>query len=244
MIKNKNIPQWQKSVFDNSVDKTSCVKTKPISTSMIKKIEKDFFDQNYHAIKIKDPELFKEYKKEFGIKNKSKITKKDNTKKINNKENINKIVVRDKADEKLLDTKIIEAKDLMDKNQSSSLNQTNSDDELKEYIEQKVNPSKNPVNFVFHGGSGSSKEDIREAIGYGVIKMNLDTDFHYAFNSGVRDYMINNMDYINSQIGNPDGDDIPNKKYYDPRVWLRKGEEAFKTRLTKAFEDLNNINTL
>ena len=75
MTKNKNIPQWQKSVFDNSVDKTSCVKTKPISTSMIKKIDKDFFDQNYHTIKIKNPRLFEEYKKEFGIKNKSKITK-------------------------------------------------------------------------------------------------------------------------------------------------------------------------
>ena len=140
MTKNKNIPQWQKSVFDNSVDKTSCVKTKPISTSMIKKIEKDFFDQNYHTIKIKDPELFKVYKKEFGIKNKSKITKNDinnNIKKIDDKENIKKIVVRDEADEKLLDTKIIEAKDLTDKNQSSSLNQTNSDDELKNYLEQK-----------------------------------------------------------------------------------------------------------
>ena len=114
----------------------------------------------------------------------------------------------------------------------------------QEYIEQKYNTTNNPVDFVFHGGSGSSKEDIREAIGYGVIKMNLDTDFQYAFNSGVRDYMIKNVDYINSQIGNPDGDDIPNKKYYDPRVWLRKGEEAFKARLTKAFEDLNNINTL
>ena len=137
MTKNKNIPQWQKSVFDNSVDKTSCVKTKPISTSMIKKIEKDFFDQNYHTIKIKDPELFKVYKKEFGIKNKSKITKNDNIKKIDDKENIKKIVVRDEADEKLLDTKIIEAKDLIDKNQSSLLNQTNSDDELTNYLEQK-----------------------------------------------------------------------------------------------------------
>ena len=131
MTKNKNIPQWQKSVFDNSVDKTTCVKTKPISTSMIKKIDKDFFDQNYHTIKIKNPRLFEEYKKEFGIKNKSKITKND----INN--NIKKIAVKDEADEKLLDKKIIEAKDLKDKNQSSSLNQTNSDDELKEYIEQK-----------------------------------------------------------------------------------------------------------
>ena len=140
MIKNKNIPQWQKSVFDNSVDKTSCVKTKPISTSMIKKIEKDFFDQNYHTIKIKNPKLFEEYKKEFGIKNKSKITKNDinnNIKKIDDKENIKKIVVKNEADEKLLDTKIIEAKDLTDKDQSSSLNQTNLDDELKNYIEQK-----------------------------------------------------------------------------------------------------------
>jgi len=140
MVKDKNIPQWQKSVFDNSVDKISCVKTKPISTSMIKKIDKDFFDQNYHTIKIKNPKLFEEYKKEFGIKNKSKINKNDinnNIKKIDDKENIKKIVVRDEADEKLLDTKIIEAKDLKDKNQSSSLNQTNSDDELKEYIEQK-----------------------------------------------------------------------------------------------------------
>jgi len=140
MTKNKDIPQWQKSVFDNSVNKTSCVKTKPISTSMIKKIDKDFFDQNYHTIKIKNPKLFEEYKKEFGIKNKSKITKNDinnNIKKIDDKENIKKIVVRDEADEKLLDTKIIEAKNLIDKNQSSSLNQTNSDDELKNYIEQK-----------------------------------------------------------------------------------------------------------
>ena len=138
MTKNKNIPQWQKSVFDNSVDKISCVKTKPISTSMIKKIDKDFFDQNYQKIKIKikNPELYQEYKKEFGIKNKSKITN-NNIKKIDYKENIKKIVVRDKADEKLLDTKIIEARDLTYKNQSSSFNQTNSDDELKEYIEQK-----------------------------------------------------------------------------------------------------------
>ena len=89
MTKNKDIPQWQKSVFDNSVDKYPGVKTKPISTSMIKKIEKDFFDQNYHTIKVKDPELFEEYKKEFGIKNKSKITKNDinnDIKKINDKE--------------------------------------------------------------------------------------------------------------------------------------------------------------
>jgi fructose-bisphosphate aldolase class II len=114
----------------------------------------------------------------------------------------------------------------------------------QEFIEQKFNTAHNPVDFVFHGGSGSSTEDIREAIGYGVVKMNLDTDFQYAFTSGVRDYMTEKKDYIKGQIGNPDGDDIPNKKYYDPRVWLRKGEESFKNRLAKAFADLNNVNTL
>ncbi|MDC3103835.1 class II fructose-bisphosphate aldolase [Flavobacteriales bacterium] len=112
------------------------------------------------------------------------------------------------------------------------------------FIQKKFGTKENPVNFVFHGGSGSSKEDIREAIGYGVIKMNLDTDFQYAFTTGVRDYMSEKKDYISSQIGNPNGSDIPNKKYYDPRVWLRKGEEAFKIRLNQAFADLNNVNTL
>ena len=112
------------------------------------------------------------------------------------------------------------------------------------YIQNKYNTKHNPVDFVFHGGSGSSIEDIREAIGYGVIKMNLDTDFQYAFTSGVREYMNEKKDYISSQIGNPDGSDIPNKKYYDPRVWQRKGEEAFKIRLNQAFADLNNVNTL
>ena len=112
------------------------------------------------------------------------------------------------------------------------------------HIQKKFGTKENPVNFVFHGGSGSSIEDIREAIGYGVIKMNLDTDFQYAFTSGVRQYMNEKKDYISSQIGNPDGSDIPNKKYYDPRVWQRKGEEAFKIRLNQAFADLNNVNTL
>ena len=112
------------------------------------------------------------------------------------------------------------------------------------HIQEKFGTKENPVNFVFHGGSGSSVEDIREAIGYGVIKMNLDTDFQYAFTSGVRDYMNEQKDYISSQIGNPDGSDIPNKKHYDPRVWQRKGEEAFKIRLNQAFDDLNNVNTL
>ena len=114
----------------------------------------------------------------------------------------------------------------------------------QDFISEKYKVEHNTINFVFHGGSGSSVEEIREAIEYGAIKMNIDTDMQYAFMSGTRDYFNSNKDYLTSQIGNPDGDDIPNKKYYDPRVWLRKAEESFVTRLTKAFEDLNNINTL
>ncbi|MGM0479733.1 MAG: class II fructose-bisphosphate aldolase [Bacteroidota bacterium] len=112
------------------------------------------------------------------------------------------------------------------------------------YIQEHYNTDKNPVDFVFHGGSGSSVEDIREAIGYGIIKMNLDTDLQYAFNEGVRDYMDEKKEYLNTQIGNPDGPDEPNKKYYDPRKWLRDGEKSFVERLTKSFEHLNNIDTL
>ena len=96
-----------------------------------------------------------------------------------------------------------------------------------------------PVNFVFHGGSGSSLNDIREAIGYGVIKMNIDTDMQWAFNSGLRDYFGHYQDYLKTQIGNPDGDDVPNKKYYDPRKSLRQGEEYFVKRLEESFSDLN-----
>jgi len=114
----------------------------------------------------------------------------------------------------------------------------------QEYIQEKYKTGENPVDFVFHGGSGSSVEQIRESIGYGVIKMNLDTDMQYAFNEGVRDYMVKYNDYLNSQIGNPEGEDLPNKKYYDPRKWLREGEISFVERLTKSFEDLNNIDTL
>ena len=87
-------------------------------------------------------------------------------------------------------------------------------------------------------------EEIREAIGYGVIKMNIDTDMQYAFMCGIRDYFKTNEAYLQSQIGNPDGDDVPNKKYYDPRKWLREAENSFVERLKKAFEDLNNVNTL
>ena len=114
----------------------------------------------------------------------------------------------------------------------------------QEYITEKYGVEHNHIDFVFHGGSGSTVEEIREAIGYGVIKMNIDTDMQYAFMSGVRDYMKSKADYLGSQIGNPEGDDVPNKKYYDPRVWLRSGENAFVERLKKAFEDLNNVNTL
>ncbi|WP_339625182.1 class II fructose-bisphosphate aldolase [uncultured Winogradskyella sp.] len=114
----------------------------------------------------------------------------------------------------------------------------------QDYISEKYNVGHNHIDFVFHGGSGSTVEEIREGISYGVIKMNIDTDMQYAFTSGVRDYILDKKDYIQTQIGNPDGDNIPNKKYYDPRAWLRKGEEAFVARLKKAFEDLNNVDTL
>jgi fructose-bisphosphate aldolase, class II len=111
----------------------------------------------------------------------------------------------------------------------------------QEYIISKHATGKLPVNFVFHGGSGSSREEIREAIDYGVIKMNIDTDMQWAFNCGVRDYVLNKKDYLLSQIGNPDGSDIPNKKHYDPRKWLREGELTFIDRLKASFEDLNCI---
>ncbi|MDC8000802.1 class II fructose-bisphosphate aldolase [Aequorivita todarodis] len=114
----------------------------------------------------------------------------------------------------------------------------------QEYVQKKYNTGPNPIDFVFHGGSGSTLEEIREAISYGVIKMNIDTDMQFAFTEGVRDYMVNNLAYLKTQIGNPEGDDLPNKKYYDPRKWLREGEITFKKRLEQAFADLNNVNTL
>ena len=112
----------------------------------------------------------------------------------------------------------------------------------QEYIQEKFGTKENPINFVFHGGSGSSREEIREAIEYGAIKMNIDTDMQWAFWVGVRDYYESKRDYMQTQIGNPDGDDKPNKKSYDPRKWLRAGEEAFVARLKTAFEDLNCLN--
>lgn len=117
-------------------------------------------------------------------------------------------------------------------------------DNSQKYVQEKFGTADKPINFVFHGGSGSTLEEIREAIDYGVIKMNIDTDLQFAYTEGVRDYMVNNIDYLRSQIGNPEGEEKPNKKFYDPRVWVRKGEETFSTRLVQAFEDLNNVNTL
>ncbi len=114
----------------------------------------------------------------------------------------------------------------------------------QEYVQKKYGTGHNPIDFVFHGGSGSTLEEIREAIGYGVIKMNIDTDLQFAYTEGSRDYIAKHMEYLKTQIGNPEGSEIPNKKYYDPRKWLRESELTFKKRLTRAFEDLNNINTL
>lgn len=112
----------------------------------------------------------------------------------------------------------------------------------QEYIQQKFNTPEKPVNFVFHGGSGSTREEIREAISYGVVKMNIDTDAQWAFWDGVRKYELTNRGYLQGQIGNPEGPDKPNKKKYDPRVWLREGEKSLVERLKVTFEDLNCIN--
>ena len=117
-------------------------------------------------------------------------------------------------------------------------------DNSQKFVQEKFGTAAKPVNFVFHGGSGSTLEEIREAIDYGVIKMNIDTDLQFAYTEGIRDYMVQNIDYLRTQIGNPEGEEKPNKKFYDPRAWMRKGEETFSARLVKAFEDLNNVNTL
>lgn len=111
----------------------------------------------------------------------------------------------------------------------------------QDYIQKKFKTGANPVNFVFHGGSGSEKHLITEAIEYGAIKMNIDTDMQWAFWAGVKRYTTEKSAYLQGQIGNPEGEDKPNKKYYDPRVWLRKGEEVFIERLKEAFADLNAL---
>jgi fructose-bisphosphate aldolase class II len=114
-------------------------------------------------------------------------------------------------------------------------------DNSQKFISEKYAVADNTVDFVFHGGSGSTLEEIREAISYGVIKMNIDTDTQWAFWNGIREFEASNHDYLQGQIGNPDGDDKPNKKFYDPRKWLREGEVSMKDRLVMAFEDLNAV---
>jgi fructose-bisphosphate aldolase class II len=114
----------------------------------------------------------------------------------------------------------------------------------QDYIQKKFGTRSNPVSFVFHGGSGSEPEAIREAISYGVVKMNIDTDIQWAFWEGVHNYYNKNQAYLQGQLGNPTGDDAPNKKYYDPRVWIREGEVSIRKRLIQAFEELNAVNKL
>ncbi|QMU30298.1 class II fructose-bisphosphate aldolase [Adhaeribacter radiodurans] len=112
----------------------------------------------------------------------------------------------------------------------------------QEHIQEKFGTGPNPVNFVFHGGSGSEKEKITQAIEYGAVKMNIDTDMQWAFWDGIKNYYEKKKDYLQGQIGNPEGEDSPNKKFYDPRVWLRSGEQTFIDRLKEAFADLNALN--
>ena len=112
----------------------------------------------------------------------------------------------------------------------------------QEFIKEKYQTEDNPVNFVFHGGSGSAQEQIREAISYGVIKMNIDTDTQWAFWNGVREFYLKNEAYLQGQIGNPEGGDKPNKKFYDPRKWLREAEVSMVERVKTAFDDLNCLN--
>jgi fructose-bisphosphate aldolase class II len=111
----------------------------------------------------------------------------------------------------------------------------------QDHIQKTFGTAEKPVNFVFHGGSGSTRDEIREAISYGAVKMNIDTDMQWAYTVGIRNYMSGKAAYLQNQIGNPEGEDKPNKKYYDPRVWLREGEKEFVSRLKSAFEDLNAV---
>ena len=112
------------------------------------------------------------------------------------------------------------------------------------YCSEKFGIAPNALNFVFHGGSGSSEAEIQESIGYGVIKMNIDTDTQWATWDGIRQYSADNFDFLQGQIGNPTGEAAPNKKYYDPRVWLRAGQASMVARLEKAFADLNAVDVL
>ena len=117
-------------------------------------------------------------------------------------------------------------------------------DNSQKFVSEKYGIPANTLNFVFHGGSGSSAEEIKESIGYGVVKMNIDTDTQWATWEGIMNFYKKNEGYLQGQIGNPDGDDKPNKKFYDPRVWQRAGEEGMVTRLEQAFQELNAVNTL
>ena len=114
----------------------------------------------------------------------------------------------------------------------------------QEFVAKERNLPAKPINFVFHGGSGSSREEIREAISYGAIKMNIDTDTQWAAWNGILNFYKANEAYLQGQLGNPEGPDAPNKKYYDPRVWLRKMEESMSKRLEQSFEDLNCVDVL
>jgi len=114
----------------------------------------------------------------------------------------------------------------------------------QKYVSEKYGVPENTLNFVFHGGSGSSQEEIRESISYGVIKMNIDTDTQWAYWNGIREFYLKNEGYLQGQIGNPDGEDKPNKKFYDPRVWVRAAQVSMVDRLQQAFADLNSLNSL
>ncbi|SMF44194.1 fructose-bisphosphate aldolase [Alteromonadaceae bacterium Bs31] len=117
-------------------------------------------------------------------------------------------------------------------------------DNSQKYCAEKFGLTEQALDFVFHGGSGSSAEEIQESIGYGVIKMNIDTDTQWATWEGIMSYYKDKEAYLQGQIGSPDGDDSPNKKYYDPRVWLRKGQDSMVARLEQAFADLNCVDVL
>lgn len=115
----------------------------------------------------------------------------------------------------------------------------------QKYVKEAIGAKEDkPVFLVFHGGSGSSKKEYLDAIGYGVVKVNLDTDLQYAYLTGIRDYVLKKKDYISSQIGNPEGEDKPNKKYFDPRVWVREGEKTMSARVTEGLKDFNTAGKL
>lgn len=110
----------------------------------------------------------------------------------------------------------------------------------QQYVKQQISAKKDkPVFLVFHGGSGSGKQEYTNAIGYGVVKVNMDTDLQWAYTTGIRDYMLQKADYVKTQVGNPEGADKPNKKYYDPRVWVREGEKTMTARVAEALQDFN-----